>query len=67
MYEYKLKDSIGYSPRSYAEPAVSYFDSLLETSEKTMTAMVASATAVALALVSALATSARGSENPLEK
>jgi hypothetical protein len=66
MAVYKLKDS-GYSPRSsYAEPAVSYFDSLLEASEKTMVAMVSSATAVALALLSVL-TSSRGSENPLEK
>jgi hypothetical protein len=66
MVVYKLKDS-GYSPRSYTEPSVSYFDSLLEASEKTMVAMVGSATAVALALLSALTTSSRGSENPLEK
>lgn len=65
MVVYKLKDS-GYSPRSYSEPAVSYFDSLLEASEKTMVAMVSSATAVALALLSVL-TSSRGSENPLGK
>jgi hypothetical protein len=65
--DYKIKDS-GYSPRSsYAQPSVSYFDSLLEASEKTMCAMVASATAVALALLSALCTSSRGSENSLEK
>jgi len=66
MVLYKLKDT-GYSPMPYSEPTVSYFDSILEASEKTMCAMVASATAVALALISALATSARGSENPLEK
>ena len=64
MSEYKLRDQVG--PRLYAQPAVSYFDSLLEASEKTMCAMVASATAVALALLSALATSSRGSENPLK-
>lgn len=67
MNEYKLKDSVGYSPGCYTEPAVSYFDSILEATEKTMCAMVGSATAVALALLSALTTSARGSENPLEK
>jgi hypothetical protein len=65
MVVYKIKDS-GYSPRPYNEPAVSYFDSLLEASEKTMVAMVSSATAVALALLSALTTSSRGSENTLE-
>jgi len=67
MNEYKLKDSVGYSPRLYTEPAVSYFDSILEAGEKTVMAMVGSATAVALALLSALTTSSRGSENPLEK
>jgi hypothetical protein len=66
MVVYKMKDP-RYSPRSYTEPSVSYFDSILEASEKTMVAMVGSATAVALALLSALATSSRGSENPLEK
>jgi hypothetical protein len=64
MNEYKMNRA---RPLSYAEPAVSYFDSFLEASEKTMVAMVTSATAVALALVSALCTSSRGSENPLEK
>jgi hypothetical protein len=67
MNEYKLKDSAGYSPGCYTEPAVAYFDSIMEATEKTMVAMVGSATAVALALISALATSSRGSENPLEK
>jgi len=67
MVVYKLKGP-GYSQRSsYTEPAVSYFDSILEAGEKTVCAMVASATAVALALLSALTTSSRGSENPLEK
>ncbi len=65
MVVYKLKDSVGYSPRSYSEPSVSYFDSILEATEKTMVAMVSSATAVALALLSALCTSSRGSENTL--
>lgn len=66
MVVYKIKDP-EYSPRPYSEPSISYFDSLLEASEKTMVAMVSSATAVALALLSALTTSSRGSENPLEK
>ncbi len=63
MNEYKMNHA---RPLSYTEPAVSYFDSILEAGEKTVCAMVASATAVALALISALATSSRGSENPLE-
>jgi len=63
MNEYSLKNSAGH----YTEPSVSYFDSILEAGEKTVCAMVGSATAVALALISAIATAARGSENPLEK
>ncbi len=62
--EYEMKDSIGYSSRNYAEPSVSYFDGIVEASEKTMTAMVATAAAVGLALLSVL-TSSRSSDKPL--
>jgi hypothetical protein len=64
--EYKMKDSVGYSPRTYVQPSVSYFDGIVEATEKTMTAMVATAAAVGLALLSVLTTS-RGSDNPLER
>ena len=63
MFEYKMKDSVGYSPRTYVQPSVSYFDGIVEATEKTMTAMVSTAAAVGLALL-ALATSARGSKIP---
>ena len=56
--EYEMKDS-----RTYVQPSVSYFDGIVEATEKTMTAMVSTAAAVGLALL-ALATSARGSEIP---
>jgi hypothetical protein len=56
MYEYKSK--------LYVEPAVSYFDGKLEADKTLISALGAVA---AIALVSALATSARGSENPLER
>jgi hypothetical protein len=66
MFEYKMKDSVGYSPRTYVQPSVSYFDGIVEATEKTMTAMVATAAAVGLALLSVLTTS-RASDKPLER
>lgn len=59
--EYEMKDSVGYSHMPYVQPSVSYFDGIVEATEKTMTAMVSTAAAVGLALL-ALATSARGSK-----
>jgi len=58
---YEMKDS-----RQYVQPSVSYFDGIVEASEKTMTAMVATAAAVGLALLSILTTS-RASDKPLER
>ena len=49
---------------SYIEPTVSYFDGI-ETAGKTVS--VAFPAAVSLALVAALTTSARGSQNTLER
>jgi hypothetical protein len=67
MNEYRMKDSIGYQSRSYVEPSVSYFDSILEAGEKTVSVLASTAAAVALALLSALTTSMRGYENSLEE
>ena len=65
--EYKMKDIVGYSPRTYVQPSVSYFDgSIVEATEKTMTAMVATAAAVGLALLNLL-TAARASDKVLER
>jgi phage antirepressor YoqD-like protein len=50
---------------SYIEPAVSYFDGLLNDAGKTCISAVAAA--VGIALVAAVATSVRGSENTLER
>ncbi|OGI12124.1 hypothetical protein A3K64_02200 [Candidatus Micrarchaeota archaeon RBG_16_36_9] len=60
MSEYKLKGGL----RPYTQPAVSYFDGVLEAGEKTVMTMVTTAAAVALALLGLL-TSTRGSENSL--
>lgn len=67
MYEYKLKDSIGYSPRSYIEPSVSYFEDVLVAGEKTVSALAMTAGIVATALLSALCTSMRGHTNCLKE
>jgi hypothetical protein len=66
MFEYKMKDSVGYSPRSYTEPSVSYFGGNVEAGENTVSVLAKTAAAVALALVGLAATAARGSETPLE-
>ena len=63
--EYKMKDSLDYSSRNYVQPSVSYFDGIVEATEKTMAAMVSTAAAVGLALLSVL-TTARGSDKPLD-
>jgi hypothetical protein len=49
---------------SYIEPTVSYFDGIGDAGK---TVSIAFPAAVSLALVAALATSARGSENTLER
>lgn len=59
MSEYK-------SNISYIEPKVSYFDGLSYDAGETCISAVAAAV-VGIALVAALATSARGSENTLER
>ena len=64
--EYEMKGSTNYLQRPYVQPSVSYFDGIVEAGEKTVTAMVATAAAVALALLGILTTS-RGSDNPLER
>ena len=59
--EYMIRDSVGYSQKTYVQPSVSYFDSITEAGEKTVTILAQTAAAVALALL-ALATASRGSE-----
>jgi hypothetical protein len=51
---------------SYTEPSVSYFDGMLGDTGNTTTSGLASVL-VGLALVAAVATSARGSQNTLER
>ena len=64
--EYSMKDSVGYSQRNYVQPSVSYFDGIVEATEKTMTAMVSTAAAVGL-LLATLLTTMRASNKPLER
>lgn len=59
--EYKMRDSVGYSQKTYVQPSLSYFDGITEAGEKTVTILAQTAAAVALALL-ALATASRGSE-----
>ena len=56
MIEYKLKN--------YVEPSVSYFDGMGDAGNMTTTPL---ATLVGIALIAAVATSARGSQNTLER
>jgi hypothetical protein len=62
MHEYKSKNSVEYSPM-YMEPTVSYFDDIPGAAEKAIATLGAFSV---VALVSALLTSNRGSENILE-
>ncbi|MFH1473942.1 MAG: hypothetical protein ABIE55_03545 [Candidatus Aenigmatarchaeota archaeon] len=66
MDEYIMKDSVGYSQRSYLQPSVSYFGGNLEAGENTVSVLAKTAAAIALALVGLAATAARGSESPLD-
>ncbi len=50
---------------SYTEPAISYFDGPLEDAGKTT--ITAFPVAIGLGLIAAVATSARGSQNTLER